>query len=253
MQEWLNTVVSSKNVDKLWTSWQTLYDQPETRPLKTSVSSLAKKQTLLDPLPLTDEEESLEDKRREEQIIAPLRLSELPSKPAFMEERRMTGAERGTLVHRVLSLVPLERMREAENLSAIVHEEVHAMVERGQITAEELMRVPMRRVMQFFGSDVGQRLLRSDKIRREWSFNLLMEEEGTLLQGVIDCAFMENGRWILLDYKTDRIEDENAFVQRYTLQMQWYARALERITGTKVDEIWLCALSTGIFYAVEKQ
>ncbi|MBQ7865785.1 MAG: helicase-exonuclease AddAB subunit AddA [Clostridia bacterium] len=253
MQEWLNTVVSSKNVDKLWTSWQTLYDQPETRPLKTSVSSLAKKQTLLDPLPLTDEEESLEDKRREEQIIAPLRLSELPSKPAFMEERRMTGAERGTLVHRVLSLVPLERMREAENLSAIVHEEVHAMVERGQITAEELMRVPMRRVMQFFGSDVGQRLLRSDKIRREWSFNLLMEEEGTLLQGVIDCAFMENGRWILLDYKTDRIEDENAFVQRYTLQMQWYARALERITGIKVDEIWLCALSTGIFYAVEKQ
>lgn len=255
MQEWLNTVVSSKNVDKLWTSWQTIYDQPQTQPLKTSVSSLAKKQTLMDLLPLSDEEESLEDKRREEEIIAPLRLSELPSRPAFMEEKKVSGAERGTLVHRVLSLIPLERIRQAqaEDLPRIIHEEIHAMVERGQMTAEELMQVSLSKIRKFFSSEFGQRLLKSEKIRREWSFNLLIEEEGTLLQGVIDCAFMENGGWILLDYKTDRIEDENAFVQRYTLQMQWYARALERITGKRVHEAWLCALSTGRFYAVEKQ
>lgn len=255
MQEWLKTVASSKNVDKLWTSWQTIYDQPQSRPLKTSVSSLAKKQTLMDPLPLSDEEESLEDKRREEEIIAPLRLSELPSRPAFMEEKKGTGAERGTLVHRVLSLIPLERIQQAqaEDLPRIIHEEIHAMVERGQMKAEELMQVSLKKIRQFFGTEIGQRLLKSEKIRREWSFNLLIEEEGTLLQGVIDCAFMENDEWILLDYKTDRIEDENAFIQRYTLQMQWYAKALERITGKKVHEVWLCALSTGRFYAVEKQ
>lgn len=254
-QNWLNTVVSAENVDNLWISWQTIYDHPEATPIKTSVSSLAKKKILLDPLPLMDDEESPEDKRKEETIVVPLRLSELPSRPAFMEERRMTGAQRGTLVHRVLSLIPLDRLKMSaqERIPKVLQEEVHAMVERGQLTAEELIHISMRRIIQFFTSEMGQRMLQSDVIRREWSFNLRMDEDGTLLQGVIDCAFMEMGRWIVLDYKTDHIEDEHAFVQRYALQLEWYARALERITGTKVEEMWLCALSTGKCYPVDRQ
>jgi len=65
----------------------------------------------------------------------------------------------------------------------------------------------------------GRRLLAADTVRREWPFNVMMrmseallpEEQGAqaereiLVQGAIDCCFVENGKWVLLDYKTDRV------------------------------------------------
>ena len=102
----------------------------------------------------------------------------------------------------------------------------------------------------FFSSDIGQRMLASPEIHREWSFNLLREEERMLVQGVIDCAFLENGKWILLDYKTDRVEDPEAFCETYRPQLAWYAAALEKLTGRKVSEKCLYALSTGQVYPV---
>ena len=91
-------------------------------------------------------------------------------------------------------------------------------------------------------------MLCSRTVRREWAFNLVMDERGTLLQGVIDCAFQEDGAWVLVDYKTDRIEDEDAFLQRYQLQMDWYAKALQRITGLPVKEKYLYALGKAKAY-----
>ena len=195
----------------------------------------------------------MEEKRQGEAAVAPLRLSELPSRPAFMESRRVTGAERGTMIHRVLSLMPLQRLAASPRLliKDVVLEEVHAMVEQGILTSEELLMLPLQGVERFYMSEIGQRILRSADVRREWSFNLRLDDRATLLQGVIDCAFLEGDSWILLDYKTDHIDDEAAFVERYEMQLRWYARALEQITHRPVKEKWLYALSTGKAYAVE--
>ena len=253
MEKHIERILQTSSGD-MWINWAALDRQPAAMPLKTSVSSLAKKSAINSTLPLTDEDESIDEKRQEEAMITPLRLSELPSRPSFMEEKRMTGAERGTLTHRVLSLMPLDRLSEAEpsRLHDIVLQEVHAMVERGLMSSDELLAIPLGSVEAFYRSDIGRRILQSPEVRREWSFNLRMDDGVTLLQGVMDCAFMEDGHWILLDYKTDRIDDESAFVGRYTSQLNWYARALESITGRPVTEMWLYALSTGKAYAVEK-
>ncbi|MCH5288025.1 MAG: helicase-exonuclease AddAB subunit AddA [Christensenellaceae bacterium] len=253
MMENIQTMLQTASGDQ-WISWEHLQDQPPAMPLKTSVSSLAKKAAINSAIPLTDEDESFDDKRQEEPMIAPLRLSELPSRPAFMEEKCLTGAERGTLTHRALSLMPLDRLSETDSsaLHETVMQETHAMVERGLLTSEELLALPMQAVERFFVSEIGQRILRSPEVRREWSFNLRMDDGVTLLQGVMDCVFLEGDHWILLDYKTDRIDDESAFVQRYQAQLNWYARALEKITRRPVAEMWLYALSTGKAYSVEK-
>ena len=211
-------------------------------PIKTSVSAIAKKAVTGDPLPLTDVEEDPEVKRESEDIVSPLRMSELPSRPAFMEERIMTGAERGTLMHRALSLIPLEKLRGAGDLYGAVKQAVHDMADREIFTYQEVMLLYIKGVADFFGGELGRRMLRSPRVQREWAFNLLMEE-GTLLQGVIDCAFLEEGAWVLVDYKTDRIEDESAFIQRYQGQIDWYARALEKITGLPVKERYLYSIS----------
>ena len=214
-------------------------------PIKTSVSAIAKKAATGDPLPLTDIEEDEATKRAEEEIVSPLRMSELPSRPAFMEERVVTGAERGTLMHRALSLIPLEKMRGAGSLYGAVKEAIHDMADREIFTYQEVMQLYIKGVADFFGSSLGQRMLRSPRIQREWAFNLVMDARGTILQGVIDCAFLEDGAWVLVDYKTDRIADEDAFINRYQGQIGWYATALEKITGLPVKEKCLYSISLG--------
>lgn len=239
-----------EHIDGQWTQM----DKTDVVPLKTSVSAIAKKAAFSDPLPLTEADEDVEDKRVAEEIVNPLRMSELPSKPAFLTEKQMTGAERGTLVHRALSLLPLESLRGCADMEKAVHEALHEMMSRGIFTAMELLSLDMRGVTGFFRSALGQRMLHSEKVRREWSFNLVMDQQaGTLLQGVIDCAFLEDGGWILVDYKTDRIVDEDAFCQRYAWQVEWYARALERITGLPVREAWLYAIGKGKAYPMGRQ
>jgi len=219
-------------------------------PIKTSVSAIVKKAVTGDMLPLQDSEEDADTKRTEEEIVSPLRMSELPSRPAFMEERIVTGAERGTLMHRALSLIPLESLRGAGSLYGKVKEAVHQMADRDIFTYQEVMQLYIKGIADFFASEIGQRMMNSPRVQREWAFNLVMDERGTILQGVIDCAFMEDGEWVLVDYKTDRIEDENAFVLRYREQLQWYATALERITGIKVRARYLYSIGQGKAYAL---
>ena len=86
-------------------------------------------------------------------------------------------------------------------------------------------------------------MLRSGEVHREWAFNL-SGEGGTLIQGVIDLCFLEEDGWVLVDYKTDRAEDEE-ILSRYQLQMRWYKKALEKITGRKVKETYLFSLRSG--------
>ncbi|MBE5803071.1 MAG: helicase-exonuclease AddAB subunit AddA [Clostridiales bacterium] len=250
LSKWLDSVVSVRAVEQLGIDWEGLYQKSANQPLKTSVSSIAKKKVLHDPMPLTDRDEEAEDKRQPEEIISPLRLSELPARPPFMEEKRVTGADRGTMVHHVLSLIDPQALR--GNISEGLWQELRRLEELECITPEESNVISHRSLTQFYQSAIGQRMLASGLVRREWSFNLRMEG-GTLLQGVIDCAFMEDDGWVLLDYKTDYITDDEAFIQRYAMQLEWYARALEKITATPVKEMWLFALGKGKAYQVERQ
>ena len=224
-------------------------DSTPAAPIKTSVSAIARKAATGDPMPLSAAEEDEDTKRAAEEIVSPLRMSELPSRPAFMEERSISGAERGTLMHRALSLIPLEPLRGAASLYSAVKQAVHDLADREVFTYQEVMQLYIKGLAEFFQSPLGQRMLASPRVRREWAFNLLMES-GAILQGVIDCAFLEDGAWVLVDYKTDRIEDEEAFRSRYQLQLDWYARALESITGLPVKEKYLYSISKSKEYLI---
>jgi ATP-dependent helicase/nuclease subunit A len=74
----------------------------------------------------------------------------------------------------------------------------------------------------------------------------------TMVQGIVDCAFKENGVWILIDYKTDKDTEEATFVPRHEQQMNWYREALERLTRVEVREMWLFALRAGTAYPVKR-
>ena len=122
------------------------------------------------------------------------------------------------------------------------------------LTEDEARMIRLKGVTAFFRSELGKRMLASDEIKREAAFTMRIDPKGpTMVQGIIDCAFKENGEWILIDYKTDHDTAPETFVPRHEMQMNWYRTALERLTGAGVREMWLFALRAGKAYAVERR
>lgn len=180
-----------------------------------------------------------------------LRRAEVADIPRFMQgERAFTGAEIGTLTHRLLQHISIRPHSEET-----IKEELDALTKRGLFTEREAEAIRIPSVTAFFGSEIGKRLITSPRVEREREFNLLMEasaltdsdsDEPILLQGVIDCCFMENGEWVLIDHKTTHVDparDIKATAELYRRQLELYASALERLTGARVKEKYVYLLS----------
>ena len=106
-------------------------------------------------------------------------------------------------------------------------------------------------LVRFFASPLGVRLLASPRVEREWAFTWKRKTEDgqtQLLQGIIDCCFMEDGKWVLLDYKTDR--DAKDAIERHRGQLDIYADALARITGVPVSGRVLYLVRMGVGYSI---
>ena len=191
----------------------------------------------------------------------PRELPALAERPQFMQEAGMTGAERGSAYHhalQLLELAPLRDLQETEMANAI-RAQLDDLRQENRLTEAEREAVHPRRLARFFAGETGRRLLGSETVRREWPFNVRMRvaealgDEAdarygggeVLVQGTVDCCFLEDGGWILLDYKTDITRDREALVRHYRKQLAIYALALERITGLPVRERRLCLLASG--------
>ena len=61
-----------------------------------------------------------------------------------------------------------------------------------------------------------------------------------MVQGIIDAFFLEDGKVVVVDYKTDRVEDIGELRRRYQIQLDSYEEALSRVTGYPVSRkiIW---------------
>lgn len=167
------------------------------------------------------------------------------TKPAFLNEE-LSGAQRGTVIHRFLELCDFKSA--ALDLQA----EKKRLSESGIVSEKELSILDDDAVNMFFHSPIGKRMLRSQKIYKEYEFAFLKKasdlygdtvrnaaDEEIVVQGKLDCAFTENGKAVLIDYKTDSLSDEEKFRQIYSPQIEIYAEALKICTGFDVDEKYL--------------
>ena len=64
-------------------------------------------------------------------------------------------------------------------------------------------------------------------------------EEEVILQGAVDCTFVEDGCLHIIDFKTDRVPDMEELWQRYQAQLQLYGYAMEEVSGLPVGELIL--------------
>ena len=250
LKSWVETLLSAPPVDDLWKtdSEKRILPEDENRLKKYSVTALLR--NARNRVFLENEEQTPEEKRTPDYVERMLRMYQTGRRPSFMDPAKETGgAARGTVIHRFLSLVDLDAVRrEGGSNSGQLISIRDRMVREQVFTPEEADWIQPEMINRFFASEIGQRMLASPEVHREWDFNLYVPERGMIVQGMIDCAFREDDGWILLDYKTDRIEEENEFKEEYRPQLEWYAVALRELTGKPVLQSWLYALSVDKAY-----
>ncbi len=169
-----------------------------------------------------------------------------PLLPKFMQEKTgMTGALRGTAYHRLLELLDFTKVYDAESLK----QEMGHFVEKGLMEADMAECIDLQDIMMFLDSSVGKRIkaaCENQKFHPEQPFVLgipasdVYGEVGTdetlLVQGIIDVYFEEEDGLVVLDYKTDKVSEAKELVEKYHAQLEYYAKALERLTGKRVKE-----------------
>lgn len=156
----------------------------------------------------------------------------------------VSGAQRGTALHKAMQYITPA----ADHTEGSLRREFATFVQRGIFSPEESSLIYVPVLAAFWRSSLGRRMAASPVLHREYPFTVLLaggplpEIEGGerfLIQGVIDCLFREDDGWVLVDYKSDRLEQDDDFKERYAVQLALYKKAVEQITGIPVRETYI--------------
>lgn len=203
-------------------NWQYKHQSIEGIPTKTSVSKLK------------------EEREQEVQIT---------QEPKFINEEaktKLTGAQKGTLIH-----LCLQKMKETEeyNLEKIT-ELIEELKDKEIITEIEVQNIDKEKLLEYTNSQLWTELKQAKEIHKEHPFYINIkasriynqinkeDDEDILVQGVIDLFFIDkDDKLILVDYKTDYVQNENELVEEYKGQLDLYKEALEQSLNKKVDKM----------------
>lgn len=230
-------------------SWQYAYPQAVRTAAKFSVSEVKRRYQELHSDELQDEA-ALSVPAAAVIPTAPGEDDAFAALPPWLagEEAAVSGAQRGTALHKALQYITPA----SDQTTATLRREIDAFVRQGLLSREEAKLVYVPVLAAFCQSDIGRRMAESPELHREYPFTVLLAGgdplpetetgEQILIQGVIDCLFREDDAWILVDYKSDRLETADAFRSRYAVQLTLYKRAVEQITHRPVEETYIYSL-----------
>ena len=179
------------------------------------------------------------------------------SSPAFLKGKGLTGAARGIATHSFIQYADYEKAK----LS--VKDEIQRLRDMGILTEMEADSINAVAAETFFRSSLLERILASDLVMREKKFTIEVpvsdvyegmekySDEMIMIQGIADCAFLEDGKLVVVDYKTDRLDSEDMFREKYASQVLIYKKALKMATGYDVKETLLYSFHLGKEIKVE--
>ena len=181
--------------------------------------------------------------------------------PNFMQEGKdIKGSTLGNLYHRILDKEDIIHIKDLQSLNNYLND----LYNNGNLTTEELKTINQDKLLMFLTSNIAERMRKASmqkKLFTERQFIMgvkateinkqMKSDELVLIQGIIDVYFEEEGEIVLLDYKTDRVDfstGEETLIKRYAVQLDYYERAIVKLTNKKVKDriIYSFALNKAI-------
>ena len=143
------------------------------------------------------------------------------------------GQAFGLLVHALLAQAPFDAEPETLRDLARVEARIGGLGEAEATAAVEVVARVLRHDLLVRARAAAAR----GACRREAPVACTLPD-GTIVEGIVDLAFEDRGRWVVVDYKTDR-EIAAAGEERYRRQVALYATAIAQATGQSADAVLL--------------
>ena len=155
--------------------------------------------------------------------------------PSFLSGEA-AGKDVGSAIHAALQYVRYDNCGSLADIQG----EVDRLVRFGFLSERQGELVDCEMLDAFFKTDIGRRLVSGARYLREFKFSILdngdhygegLEDEQVLLQGVVDCAILDDDGITIIDFKTDRVTEKTLpdVAARYAPQVLIYGEALSRI------------------------
>ncbi|MBR6404492.1 MAG: UvrD-helicase domain-containing protein [Eubacterium sp.] len=181
------------------------------------------------------------------------------------EESRRKAALRGTIIHYLFEKLDYSKVNSKEELKEHFEDILKASI----YSEEEKSLVKTSYLTRFYSEDEDSLFMRmkrsfmNDKLFREKQFIAGLgldeipgydisqlqnsgDEDYTVIQGIIDAYFyQDDGSIILVDYKTDNVDEPEELIDRYGAQMYLYALTLEKLTSSRVEDVVLYSTRHG--------
>ena len=178
-------------------------------------------------------------------------------KPSFIGEHT-TAAGYGTTMHAVMQYLNFDACRNNEGIRM----ELIRIGEEQLISSEQLTLVNSRKIETLFSSKIGNKMMECRHLLREFKFSILddgqnygsdLQGEKILLQGVVDCALIEDDGITVIDFKTDHVTEQTLtqITEKYERQVITYVKALQKIYQKPVKEAYLYFFSLDRFVAIQ--
>lgn len=166
--------------------------------------------------------------------------------PKFLkEEEKVTGSRKGTIIHLCMQKLNPKEEYTLEKIENILE----SLVLKNIITSNEKEAVNKQRILNFTKSKIWEELKNASIIEKEKPFYINIPaskiydneiEENILVQGIIDLYYInKNNELVLVDYKTDFVQNENELIEKYKVQLELYKTALEEALNRKVDKVYI--------------
>ena len=148
----------------------------------------------------------------------------------------------------MLQKLDLSKSHSPEEIKSIKEE----WKNKGIITEAEEKSIYEYKIAKFFDSPITEELKTAKKIEQEKNFTLLLdakeyynnaEDSKIIVQGVIDLFYEDkDGNIVLVDYKTDVVNEEIDLINRYNVQLKIYKKALEEYLNKEVSKVFIYSL-----------
>lgn len=149
--------------------------------------------------------------------------------PMF-EEDGNEAAERGTDIHKAFYVIDCKNTATAEDVRNQIEE---------KLGIEAASSLPVEEIFEFYKTDMARNMANSEHIYKESPF--IIQDSGILVQGVIDCYFEKDGKYVILDYKSDNLTEKNREerIKMYGRQLSYYKKAVKKIHKTDNVEAYI--------------
>ena len=186
------------------------------------------------------------------------------SEPSFAKTDAPSGTERGTSFHKFLQHCDLSALKHEIETTGSFEMEKSRIKNEGLMSEKQISMISDEIIKSFTADKLCERMINARALYPEYQFTveipgkLALKDEvdeealahsdtecNTILQGAMDCVMEEDDGIVIIDYKSDRVNDAAKLADIYGIQLKLYAEAAKQLFDKPVKGCIIYSLHKG--------